>query len=249
MAIFWGIGVGPGHPDWLTLQGLSVLQSVPIIACPQNRQGQPGLAYKIVAQHLLPHQQVVSLELPFVNEPEILTAAWQRATDQVLKYLQSGLNVAFISEGDISLYSTFTYLAKTLHQSDATHEIRAVPGVCSPLAATACLGQPLATGAEKIAILPAMYCVSELDQILQWADQVVLMKVASVFPQIWHYLAQTQRLQQASLIIAVGQDHEQIWPTLEHLKTFQPPYFSLLIIRNSRSPYTGTTSSDSGIID
>ncbi|MEM7066943.1 MAG: precorrin-2 C(20)-methyltransferase [Cyanobacteria bacterium P01_B01_bin.77] len=227
----WGVSVGPGDSEWLTLKGLRILQTVDVVACPQNRQGQPGMAYNIVKSHLRPEQTILPLDLPFVRDPVQLQQAWRLAGEKLVPLLAQGQNVAFITEGDASLYSTFSYVAQSVHRLAPVVEITTIPGVCSPLAAMAALNRPLSLGAEKIAILPALYDVSELTRALEWAEVVVLMKVSSVFGQVWHTLKETDLLEHASLVERVGLPEEKQYPTLVNLADYKPPYFSILIVR------------------
>lgn len=227
----WGISVGPGDDEWLTLKGLRILQSVEVVACPQNRQGKPGMAYNIVKSHLRSPQKILPLDLPFVRDPVQLQQAWDAAGEELLPLLTQGQDVAFITEGDASLYSTFSYVAQSVHRLDSSIEITTVPGVCSPLAAMATLNMPLSLGAEKIAILPALYDISELTATLEWAEVIVLMKVSSVFGQVWQLLKEKGLLEKASLVERVGSPEEKRYPHLVNLADYQPPYFSILIVR------------------
>ena len=227
----WGVSVGPGDSEWLTLKGLRILQTVDVVACPQNRQGEPGMAYNIVKCHLRSEQTVLPLDLPFVRDPVQLQQAWATAGETLVPLLKKGQHVAFITEGDASLYSTFSYVAQSVHRLAPAVAITPVPGVCSPLAAMAALNMPLSLGAEKIAILPALYDPSELIHALEWADVVVLMKVASVFDQVWQTLQDLGLLEQASLVEQVGSSEEKQYPSLVDLADHKPPYFSILIVR------------------
>lgn len=231
---FWGIGVGPGDPEWLTLKGLRMLQSAPVLACPQNREGQPGMAYNIIQRFLTPQQAIVTLDLPFLCDLDILNEAWDEAATRVLSYLRAGQDVAFVSEGDVSFYSTFTYLARAVHLQAPQVKIEAIPGVSSPSAAAASLRSPLAIWDDKVAILPAVHQSGDLAQALDWADVVVLMKVSSVFEDVWHLLAARGLLNYCSLVEWVGTPKEQVYTSLEGLEQYTPPYFSVLIVRQPR---------------
>ena len=232
LGTFWGISAGAGDPDWITVKAARILSTVNWVACPQNAAGQPGLAYQIVRPWLRPEQTLLPLRLPFVTQPEVLQAAWRVAAQQLAPLLERGEDVAFICEGDVGLYSTFAYVAQALRQRIPALPIQAIPGVCSPLAAAAALGSPLVLGSEKLAILPALFTLSELEQACAWAEVVVLMKVASVYPQVWQWLAERGWLQQASLVVWAGWPQQTLFPTLEGLADYRPPYFSLLILRS-----------------
>ena len=231
LGTLWGVSVGPGDPEWLTLKGLKVLQRVPAIAMPQNRQGQPGMAFEIVKDYLDPSQILVPLHLPFVKDPEILKQSWQTAAELLSPHLRSGQDVAFISEGDVSFYSTFTYVATALRRQIPNLSISVIPGVCSPLAAAGALEIPLAIQAEKIAVLPALYDPQALLEALKWSEVVVLMKVSTVFHRVWTLLADQGLLEQSYLVEWVGGTQQQLFPNLVDLADYHPPYFSILIVR------------------
>jgi precorrin-2/cobalt-factor-2 C20-methyltransferase len=232
LGTFWGISAGAGDPDWITVKAAKLLSSVKWVACPQNASGHPGLAYQIVRPWLRPEQTLLPLHLPFVTQPEQLQTAWRAAAEQLALPLEQGEDVAFVCEGDVGLYSTFAYVAQALRERISALPIQAIPGVSSPLAAAALLGSPLVLGSEKLAILPALFALSELEQACAWAEVVVLMKVAPVYPQVWQWLAERGWLEQASLVIWAGWPQQAIFSTLEGLADYQPPYFSLLIVRS-----------------
>ncbi|MBO9997622.1 MAG: precorrin-2 C(20)-methyltransferase [Cyanobacteria bacterium SID2] len=229
----WGISVSPGDPEWMTLKGLNRFRSTSVIAMPQNRKGEPGMAYRIVKQYLELHQKLVPLYLPFVVDRGILTQAWNDAVSEILPFLKDGLDVAFISEGDVSFFSTFSYIAQTLNQREPEISIEAIPGVCSPLAAAAALKTPLSIWDEKVAILPALHNLDELENVLDWTEVLILMKVGSVFGKVWTILEKKNLLDRSSLVEWVGWDTQKVFENIQNLKDYQPPYFSILIVRKT----------------
>ncbi|MEM9772573.1 MAG: precorrin-2 C(20)-methyltransferase, partial [Cyanobacteria bacterium P01_D01_bin.73] len=211
LGTLYGIGVGPGDPEWITVKGLRFLQSVQVVAVPQNRDGEPGLAYAIAKQYLRPHQTLITLSLPFTTDRDRLSAGWEKSMGILLPHLRSGKNVAFLAEGDISFYSTFSHVARSVKHHEPTITVETVPGVCAPLAAASALNIPLSLWHEKVAILPALYEVSELDHALDWAEVVILMKVGSVFNLAWNCLKQRNLLDNACLVEWVGWPQEKTW--------------------------------------
>ena len=229
-----GLGIGPGDPDLITLKALKVLASAPVVAYPQGRSGQMGVAQRIIAPHLQAHQRQLPLDFPFVVEDDQLQVAWRRAADRVWDVLQTGQDVVFACEGDISFYGTFTYLADALALAHPDVIINRIPGVCSPLAAVSALGIPLTVQAEKLAVLPACYGVEDLEQTLAWADVVVLMKVSSVYAMVWAVLKQRQLLSQSWVVVRASQPDQVIYRDLAQHPHLDLPYFSLMVIRTGQ---------------
>jgi precorrin-2/cobalt-factor-2 C20-methyltransferase len=234
IGILYGISVGTGDPELITIKGLRRLQKTPVIAFPAGVHNKPGMAQQIVAQWLSPEQLQLALNFPYVQDMTVLTQAWEEAAAVVWQYLVSGKDVAFACEGDVSFYSTFTYLAQTLQQLHPELKVELIPGVCSPMAAASVLGLPLTIRQERLAVLPAVYTVGELEKVLDWADVVVLMKVNSVYDKVWHVLQQRGLLQNSSVVEKATLPDMVIYSDLSDRQNLKLPYFSLLIVQVSR---------------
>ncbi|MBW4418912.1 MAG: precorrin-2 C(20)-methyltransferase [Myxacorys californica WJT36-NPBG1] len=226
----YGVGIGTGDPELITLKGLRILQRSPVVTFPAGVGNQQGTAEAIVASYLRAEQIRVSITFPYTQDEAVLSEAWQAGAAQVWHYLSQGQDVVFVSEGDVSFYSTFTYLAQTLQRQHSEVKVETIPGICSPLAAAAALGIPLTIRHQKLAILPALYTVSELETALRWAEVVVLMKVSSVYPQVWKILEQHQLLGRSYVVERATSQHQKIHSDLINCPTLELPYFSILII-------------------
>ena len=231
LGTLYGISVGPGDPELITLKGLRILKQVSVVAFPAGVQGKPGIAQQIVDEWLGSHQVQVALTFPYVQDIAILTQAWQIAAQQVWQYLRLGQDVAFVCEGDVSFYSTFTYLSQMLQQLHPECVVQTIPGVCSPMAAASALGVPLTVRDQRLAVLPALYNVGELETILDWADVVVLMKVSSVYEKVWQVLHRRQLLEHACVVERATLPEQVIYEDLRDRPTLKLPYFSLLIVK------------------
>ena len=227
----YGISAGPGDPELLTVKAMRLLQRAAVVAYPAGVRGKSGFAEQIVAPWVTPQQTRLVLTFPYVQDVAVLTAAWQAAAAQVWPYLAQGQDVVFASEGDVSFYSTFTYLAQTLVQQHPEVRVEAVPGVCSPLAAIAALGLPLTVQGDRLAILPALYHPQELEAVLNWADVVVLMKVSSVYAQVWAILQQRDLLARSYVVEWATLPQQVIHRDLRTLPQLALPYFSLLVVK------------------
>lgn len=231
MGTLYGISVGPGEPELITVKGLRLLKEAPVVAFPAGMQGKIGIAQRTVSEWLHSEQVQLSLAFPYVQDEAVLTQAWQKAAEQVWQYLQQGQDVAFACEGDVSFYSTFTYLAQTLQDLHPEAQVQTVPGVCSPMAAVAALGIPLTVRSQRLAILPALYTVSDLEAVLTWADVVVLLKVSSVYEQVWSVLQHRGLLRCSYVVERATLPEQVIYADLSDRSTLQLPYFSLLVIQ------------------
>ena len=226
-----GISIGPGDPDLITVKALRALQSVDVVAFPRGRKGAQGLAQQIISPWLRPYQQQLPLDFPFVTDAALLQSAWRQAAEQVWQVLEQGDHVGFACEGDISFYGTFTYLAQTLQATHPEVIVHRIPGVCSPLAAASALGLPLTMQSERLVILPAFYGLDDLERILDWAEVVVLLKVNSVYSQVWQVLKRRQLLHQSWVIIRASQPDQLVYRDLSNHPNLSLPYFSLMIVR------------------
>ncbi|MFE4107655.1 precorrin-2 C(20)-methyltransferase [Almyronema epifaneia] len=231
LGTLYGLGIGPGDPELITLKALRHLQAAPVVAFPAGLKGQLGVAQRAIASWISPQQRQLPLSFPYVQNQAELESAWQQAAHQVWGYLQQGQDVAFASEGDISFYSTFTYLAQTLQHLYPQSQIEAVPGVCSPLAAAAALGIPLTIQAQKLAVLPALYAPTQITQALAWADVIVLMKVSSVYAAVWSILQTHQLLERSFIVENATRSDQVIYAGLSQYRDLKLPYFSLLIVQ------------------
>ena len=231
LGILYGISVGTGDPELITIKGLRWLQQSPIVAFPTGLGDRPGIAQRIITNWLKPQQITLALNFPYVRDEATLVSAWQQAAQQVWSYLKRGKNVAFACEGDVSFYSTFTYLAQTLQALYPEVVVKTVPGVCSPMAIASVLQIPLTIRSQRLAILPAIYNLDELETVLNWAEVVILLKVNSVYEQVWQILQQRNLLDRSWIVEKATFPEQKIYRNLAKYPQLQLSYFSLLLIQ------------------
>jgi precorrin-2/cobalt-factor-2 C20-methyltransferase len=228
--ILYGISIGTGDPELITVKGLRILQSSDIVAFPAGINNRLGVAQKIIKSWLQPQQRILPLEFPYVQDEFKLQTAWSKAAQQVWQELNLGKNIAFACLGDVNFYGTFTYLAQTLARSHPEITIETVPGVCSPMAIASVLGIPLTVNQQKMAVLPALYAVQELEAALDWAEVVVLLKVSSVYAQVWQILAQRNLLASSAIVEQATFPEQKIYRDLQNHPQLDLSYFSVLLI-------------------
>ncbi len=230
LGILYGISVGTGDPELITVKGLRILQTADIVTFPQGIGHKSGIAEKIISRWLKPRQTTIALDFPYVREQEILESAWHKSAKIVWQYLQEGNNVAFACEGDVSFYSTFTYLANTLKQLHPEAIIQTVPGVSSLNAAASDLGIPLTVSNQRLTVLPAIYTLADLETAIDSSEVVVLLKVSSVYQQVWQILKKRGLLQSSWVVAKASCEDRKIYRDLQLYPDLKLPYFSLLLI-------------------
>ncbi|MEO0376691.1 MAG: precorrin-2 C(20)-methyltransferase [Cyanobacteria bacterium P01_A01_bin.17] len=220
----------PGDPELISIKGLRCLQQAPVVAFPEGIKGASGIAEQIIESWIRPSQHRLPLSFPYVQEQSILERAWHRAAEQVGQFLKEGRDVTFACEGDVSFYSTFTYLSQAVRALYPQARVETIPGICSPMAAAAAVGLPLTVQRDRLAILPALYRLEDLTAVMAWAEVIVMMKVGSVYQEVWSLLDQAQLLTHSYVVVQASTTQQQIYQNLQNYPQLELPYFSLLII-------------------
>lgn len=224
---FYGVGVGPGDPQLLTLKAVEVLQRTDYVAVPKSRLERDSVAWEIAKGHCRAQVGKVELELPMTSELEVLEKAWDSGAEKIRRLLEQGDTVAFITLGDPSLYSTYTYLLEKLKSKIPLENIETVPGIMALSAAAARLNLPLAEGDEPLLILPS---AEMLEDYLDFSN-LVMMKVSRRLPEILSQLRGRER--ECVLISRVGHPSERIEWNPQELEGEKIDYLSLLIVKNA----------------
>lgn len=236
MGVFYGVGVGPGDPELMTLKALSVLKAAPVIAVPRSSELQSegsSQALAIVKKALnLGDKDVLDLVFPMVKDKDALRRARELAASRVIEKLKSGLDVAFITLGDPMLYSTFGYLAPIVKERAPDVAVRVVPGITSFSAAASVMMTPLAEASEKVVILPAAYDITEIEEYLKGPfDTLVLMKVNRVFDRLLDLLCAMGLEDRAFLVARAGWPEEEVVTDIKSLRGRELDYFSTVIVK------------------
>lgn len=231
--ILCGVGVGPGAPDLMTLRAVARLRAADVIAIPQRSVHDESLAWRIAKGNVgeVQNQERLTLLFPMTKDPTLLRPAWATAMGQLTPRLAAGKRVAFVTEGDPLVYSTFIYLMAEARKCLPDLRIEVVPAVSSITAVPAALGIPLADGQERIAILPATYGIEVLSQTLRDFDSVLLMKVGSVMPDVVAALEREQLLDKAFYVSKASTPEERIVRDLGSLRNDRCDYFSMVMVK------------------
>jgi precorrin-2/cobalt-factor-2 C20-methyltransferase len=240
----FGVGVGPGASDLLTLRAIKVLRCARVIVLPRSSQYGISTAWKIVAPVVrnVPAQERLFLTFPMSRTPAKHIAAWEKAFAQIGPRLEQGLSVAFATEGDPSLYSTFIYLQREAQQRWPGVRVEIVPGVSSISAVPSVTGVPLADGLERVAIIPAGYGVSDLADILNRFDTTILMKIGSEVSNIIAALEMTGLINKAVYVSHATMTQQRIVRDVRQLRDEKGDCFAMIIV--SRKERSGVLAGD-----
>ena len=221
----YGLGVGPGDPELLTLKALRILRAVPVIAYPAPDVGE-SFARQIVASHLPGGQQEIAIRMPLGDGQFPKTEIYDRAAEEILRHNEAGRDVAVLCEGDPFFYGSFLYLYERLVDRCP---VQVVPGVSSLMACASAAGLPLARRNETLTVVPAPLSDDALRAHFGRAEALAIIKVGRHLSRIRRLLATCARLDGACLIERATLATQRI-AALRDLRDEAAPYFSMVLV-------------------
>ncbi len=230
LGICYGVGVGPGDPELMTLKAVRVLEACDVVAAPQTRQGST-LALDIARGAAdLSGKEVLPLPFAMSRDAQAREAGHAQAVDAIAARLAQGKDVACVTLGDVGVFSTFAYLAEGLRAQG--FEVRVVPGVTSFSAVAARLGEGLTEMDEPLHVIPAAACADELDALLDLPGTKVLMKSCGSLPQLVEALGRRGELGRVALVANCGLPDELVCRDLTDFDPQKNPgYFTTVVVR------------------
>ena len=225
----YGVGVGPGDPELLTLKALRLIKENEVIAVP-GKDIRASVAYQIVkgAYEDLDKKTLIPVAMPMTKDPQVLKANHDKAADQVEDYLREGKNVVFLTLGDTTVYSTYLYVHKRILERGYEAEI--VSGITSFCAVAARLNMGLVEADQPLHVIPATYKAREMDEILQLPGTKVLMKTGKKMKQVKESIEKSG--QKAVMIENCGMPSEKIYRSAEEIPE-DSGYYSLIIVKEN----------------
>lgn len=222
---FYGLGVGPGDPELITLKAWRIISHVPVIAYPAAN-GNDSLARRIAAPFIPEDVTELAIPVPMRREREPAQEAYDEAATLIARHLDEGRDVAFLCEGDPLFYGSFAYLLDRLAEK---HPTVIVPGITSITACAAQIGRPLAARNDILKVLPGTLDASRLKEEIANSDAVAIMKVGQHFEKIRDVLKELGLAERATIIEKATRDDEKI-TRLSDVPDGERPYFSTILI-------------------
>ena len=221
----YGLGIGPGDPELITVKALRLLRAVPVVAYPAPEEGD-SLARAIVAPHLNGSQEEVVIRMPLVPGQFPAHNVYDIAEDVLGGHLEAGRDVAVLCEGDPFFYGSFMYLFGRLA---ARFSVEVVPGVSSLTACAAVLEAPLASRNDVLTVIPAPLEAAEIRARLEACEAAAIIKLGRHFEKVRGVLAELGLEDRARYVEHATMASQRILP-LDAVTPGQVPYFSMILV-------------------
>ena len=222
---FYGIGVGPGDPELLTLKAARIIGASAVVAYPINGSGE-SLARTIAADVIGGDVRELPIHIPMCTDRQPAAMVYDNAALAIAGHLDAGDDVAFLCEGDPFFYGSFMYLFARIAERHATV---VVPGITSLTACAAALGRPLAARNERLTVLPAPLPEETLRDELSRVETAAIIKVGRHFDKVRRVLGDLGLADRAAIVERATRGDQKITP-LAAIPDGERPYFSTILV-------------------
>lgn len=220
----YGVGVGPGDPRLMTYLAVDTIKRCPVLAVPADGKGK-AVAYKIASGIVedLDAKECLNLSTPMTKDKSVLNAAYQTAADTIIEQLEQGKDVACLTLGDPTIYSTYIYIHRLVKAKGYAVEI--INGIPSFCAVSAKLGDSLVDRSEQLHVIPSTY---DIEDALKLPGTKVLMKAASKMPIVKETLKRNDL--KGAMIENCGMPEEHIYHGVDEIPD-QASYYSIIVVK------------------
>ncbi|WP_207683540.1 precorrin-2 C(20)-methyltransferase [Desulfonema magnum] len=230
----YGIGVGPGDPELITLKSVKILNHVDVIFAAASKKNDYSLAVSIAKSHIPEKTSVKMLSFLMAKDKEETQKVWRDHARTILTELEQGKNAAFVTLGDPLTYSTFAYILRHI-QALAPHiSVETIPGVTSYQAAAACLNTPLVEGEESLMVVSGVGGGDRLREVSGKPENVVFLKAYRNVEDINAALDETGLFKSCVGVTNCGQENQEIIKDIREFDIKKPNYWTLIIAKQKK---------------
>ncbi len=224
-ATLYGLGVGPGDPELMTLKAHRILSTAKIIAYPAPDTG-PSFAREIVNEYIREDATEIPIIIPMRTQRFPALEIYDEAARTIAHHLDCGEDVAVLCEGDPFFYGSFMYLFARLNTQ---YRIEIVPGVSSLMACAAEFGRPLAARNDVLTIIPAPLAADQIKRQLEKTDAAAIIKIGRHYDKVCSILDELGLLERAGYVERASLPNQKI-ARLSHANIDKAPYFSMILV-------------------
>ncbi|MDY0211767.1 MAG: precorrin-2 C(20)-methyltransferase [Desulfuromonadaceae bacterium] len=207
---FYGVGVGPGDPELLTLKAVRVLRHSDAIYVPVSRLSRQNHVADIAAAYASAECEVVRVSFSLGGHTVTRQQHWHETAQEIAGRLQVGQDVTLVTLGDALLYSTHIYLLRALYAVFPKAKVETVPGISAVSTAAALTQYPLGEGEQPLSIIPAANDVKKLRDLITSGSGVAIMKIGHRLPQLIKLLDQCHALERSVFVARAGLPEQRI---------------------------------------
>lgn len=228
----WGLGVGPGDPDLITLKALTYLQKADVVAYPAPTEGE-SLTRSIISKHLSGSQIEYAIRTPMVTERFPAQDVYDVAAKEISNHAEAGRSVAVLCEGDPFVYGSFMFLFQRLVER---WDVEVVPGVSSVTACAAVASSPLGARNDVLCVIPATLETAEIETRLRLCESAVIIKVGRHLGKVRDVLARNDLIEDAMYISHATMGQQEV-SKLSDIVLETAPYFSVILVHHRGSAW------------
>ena len=228
----YGIGIGPGDPELITLKGARLISACRNLFVPKARTASESVALAIARPLVGPETRIEEIVFPMTSDREELAERWDEAAARVANVLMDGEDACFVTLGDPLLYSTYIYLLRALRRIIPDLKAVTVPGIMAFGAAAALTEFPIGEGREPVTIVPAADDLGSVRRALAVGGTVVLMKIGKRLPELLDLLDGEGLMESSVFVSHATMAEQRIETDLRRLKTEGPEagYLSIILV-------------------
>ena len=215
---FYGVGVGPGDPELLTLKAVRLLQNSPCIYVPSSRLSTQDYVAEVVNHYASDECQIVDVNFSLAENAEQRQAHWQQTAKEIAWRLKNGQDVVFVTLGDALLYSTYIYLIRALQDVMAEAQIETVPGISAFSFTAALTNMPLGEGLKPLTVIPSANDIEQIKGLINQGNTVVLMKIGRHLNTIISALDEVNAIERSVFVSRAGLPDQRIELDLNQLR-------------------------------
>ncbi len=230
----FGIGVGPGDPELISVKAVRILKQVDIIFAASSSKNSHSLALDIAKEHIPETTKIVMLSFPMTKDRKKTEKAWHENAKIIIDHVTDAKQTAFITVGDSTTYSTFGYITKVIQNIAPDLPIETIPGITSYQAAAARLNIPLVKSEESLLITSGVGGGNILRNISPLPENIVFLKAYKNASDIANALEEKGMIENSVGMSRCGMEDEEIIEDVGKFKTRKPGYWTVIIAKKSK---------------